>query len=141
MVTASEYLSRIKKIDHMIRNKLDEHDHWESVASGLGGGCLDERVQTSRNLHKGADAIDKYIDIEAEIRALQKERQEIISTIERLPTEEYDLTYRLYVKGESMKEIAYHFGKSYDWVKRKKSYALKLVQHMLDESQTSTERR
>lgn len=132
-MTASEYLSRVKKIDYMIRNKVEEHRHWESVASGLVGASLGERVQASRNLHKGADAIDKYIDIEAEIRALRQERQEIIGTIERLPTEEYDLIYRLYVKGESMKELAYHFGKSYDWVKRKKSYALKLVQAMLDE--------
>lgn len=127
------YLERIKKIDSIIRNKLRDHARWVEVAEGLGGASDGERVQSSRNLHRGADAIGNYIDIEAEIRSLKRERQEIIETIERLPSAEYELVYRLYVQDYSMKEIAYQLGKSYEWVKMKKRRALQLVQALIDE--------
>lgn len=129
---AITYLESIKKIDSMIRNKLRDYDRWVGVAEGLGGASDGERVQSSRNLHRGADAIGNYIDIEAEIRSLRRERQEIIETIERLPSTEYDLVYRLYVQDYTMKEIAYQKGKSYEWVKLKKRRALQLVQSLLD---------
>lgn len=129
---AITYLERIKKIDSMIRNKLRDYDRWVGVAEGLGGASDGERVQSSRNLHRGADAIGNYIDIEAEIRSLRRERQEIIETIERLPSTEYDLVYRLYVQDYTMKEIAYQLGKSYEWVKLKKRRSLQLVQALLD---------
>ena len=127
------YLERIKKIDSIIRNKLRDHARWVEIAEGLGGASDGERVQSSRNLHRGADAIGDYIDIEAEIRSLKRERQEIIETIERLPSAEYELVYRLYVQDYSMKEIAYQLGKSYEWVKVKKRRALQLVQALIDE--------
>lgn len=129
---AITYLERIKKIDSMIRNKIRDYDRWVGVAEGLGGASDGERVQSSRNLHRGADAIGNYIDIEAEIRSLRRERQEIIETIERLPSTEYDLVYRLYVQDYTMKEIAYQLGKSYELVKLKKRRALQLVQALLD---------
>lgn len=130
---AEQYLERIKKIDAMIANKLRDHARWVEVADGMGGASVGERVQTSRNLHRGSDAIGNYIDIEREIDELKQERQAIIKTIEQLPTTEYDLIYKFYAQDYTMKELAYHFGKSYEWVKWKKRDAVKLVQSMLDE--------
>jgi DNA-directed RNA polymerase specialized sigma24 family protein len=140
-MTAEQYLDQIKKLDAMIKNKLRDHARWVEVADGIGGASDGERVQSSRNLHRGADAIGNYIDIEREISALKRERQEIINTIERLPSTEYDLIYKLYVEDYSMKELAYIKKKSYDWVKFKKKCALMLIQSMLDReaAQTSTE--
>ena len=137
---AETYLDRIKKIDAMIRNKLRDHERWVEAAEGLGVDAVGERVQTSRNLHRGSDAIGNYIDIESEIRALKQERQEIIQTIEQLPSAEYEVIYMLYVHNYTMKEIAYHKRKSYDWVKAKKRNGLMLVQAVLD-AQTPTESR
>ena len=130
---AAQYLDRAKKIDSMIKNKMAERKRWIEVADGLGGASVGDRVQTSRNLHRGADAICNYIDLEREIDALKAERQTIIKTIENLPSTEYDLVYKLYIQDYTMKEVAYHFGKSYDWVKFKKKRALRLVQAILDE--------
>ena len=138
-MTAEQYLDRIKKIDAMIKNKQREHWRWEEVADGMGGASDGERVQASRNLHRSADAIGNYIDLEREIDALKQERHTIIQTIEQLPSTEYDLVHKIYVQDYTMKELAYHFGKSYDWVKAKKRRALMMVQSMLD-AQTSTER-
>ncbi len=138
---ATRYLERIRKIDTMLVNRIEDYQRWIEVAEGLGGGAVGERVQTSRNLHRGADAIGNYIDIEKEIDRLKQERMDIIKTIERLPPLEYDLIYKLYVQDQTLKELAFRFKKSYEWVKVKKRQAMSLVQHMLDEAQTSTERR
>ena len=130
---AEQYLLQIKKLDFMIENKVRDHRRWVEVAEGLGGCSAGDKVQTSRNLHQIPDAIGRYIDIERDIAELRRQRAEIIRTIECLPPTEYDLIYRLYVQEQSMKEIAYHFGKSYGWAKARKRAALGLVQTMLDE--------
>lgn len=131
-MTAESYLDQIKKIDFMIKNKLQEYQRWVEAAESIGGAAIGERVQSSRNLHRGADAIGKYIDIEQEIEALKRQRQHIIETIERLPSAEYEVICMLFVQDYSMKEIAYQRSKSYAWVKCKKSNGLKLLQDMLD---------
>ena len=139
-MTAEQYLNQIKKLDTMIRNRLKDYHRWVELAEGIGGASVGDRVQATRNLHKGADAIGNYIDIENEIHALKAERQAIIKTIEQLPTTEYDLLYQHYVNDCTMKELAYHFDKSHEWVKVKRREALKHLQSVLD-AQTSTERR
>ena len=142
MMQAEEYLDRVKKIDAMIENKLRDRAKWVEVAQSLGGDSDGDRVQSSRNLHRGADAIGNYIDLEREIEALKAERAEIIKTIERLPVTEYDVVYKFYIQGYSIKEIAFEHRKSYEWVKLKKNNGLTLLQAMLDETmaQTSMER-
>lgn len=137
-VEAEKYLERVKKLDAMILNKQRDYERWVAVADGGGGDSAGERVQASRNLHRGSDAIGNYIDLEREISSLKQERQNIIRTIEQLPTEEYCVTYNLYVEDYSLKEIAYKRHKSYDWVKARKKRSLALVQSILEE-QTSTE--
>ena len=62
---------------------------------------------------------------------LQKERKAIIHTIEKLPPDEYEVLYKLYIEDQTLKEIAYHFGRSYDWAKKKKKDGLARVQEMI----------
>ena len=114
---AETYLDRIKKIDVLILNKMREHRRWVDSAEGLSGAAFGERVQSSRNLHRGADAIINYTVLEGEINALETEKQNIIHTIERLPSVEYDILHKLYVgkydkkldrmQYDSLKDIAY----------------------------------
>ena len=129
---AEKYLSRIILIDAIISNKKEEYNRCVKIAEGLGDFSVSERVQTSRNLHSGQNAIIKYIDIENEIKALEKERQAIIHTLEQLPPDEYKVLYKIYVNEHTLKEISYSAGKSYEWVKKVKQKALKRVQLILD---------
>lgn len=130
---AVEYLDQIKKIDAIISNKNEEYRRLVELSSGLGDFSVSERVKSSRKLQQIPNAIAKYIDIEREIEDLKRKRAEIIGTIERLPSVEYKIIYMLFVKDYTMKEIAYHFHKSYDWAKKKKGKALKMLQNMIDE--------
>ena len=131
---AVEYLDQIKKIDAIIENKSEEYRKSVELASGLGDFSVAERVQSSRNLQQIPDAIARYIDLEREIDELKRKRSEIIGTLERLPSVEYKILYQLFVKDSTLKELAYQFDKSYDWVKKKKCKALKIVQGMIDEN-------
>lgn len=130
---AEEYLDQIKKIDAIITNKSEEYRRLVELATGLGDFSVTERVQTSRNLKQIPNAIAKYIDIEREIDELKRKRAEIIKTIEQLPSIEYKIIYKLYVKDYTRKEIAYEYKKSYEWVKTRRRRGLKLIQAMLDE--------
>lgn len=132
---AEDYLFQVKKYDSMILNKESERRRWVSIASGIGDFSVSERVQSTRNLHKNQDAILEYIEIEREIKRLKQEREAIIKTLERLPGTEYKILYMLFIQEPeaSLKEVAYHFKKSYDWAKWRKGRGLKMLQRIIDE--------
>lgn len=138
-MTAEKYLEQIKGIDAIIINKLKDHRRFIELATGIGGFSDGERVKSSPNLQRGADSIGAYIDIEREIAELKRKRESIIKTIEKLPPVEYKILYMLYVEynedGEdyTFKELAYKFKKSYDFIKKRKRRALRILQTILDE--------
>lgn len=132
-MTAIEYVKQISKLEEMIRHKLTDHRRWVEVAEGLGGFAVGERVQSSKNLHQIPEAIGRYIDLEREIAELRQKRAEIIKVIESLPRIEYNVIYKLFVEDMTMKEVAYTYDRSYDWVKLKKRSALRKIQAILDE--------
>lgn len=134
-MTAERYLMQIKKIDAIIVNKLKDHRRWVELAEGLGGFSVGEKVQSSRNLHSGADAIGRYIDIEREIDELKLKRLAIIADIERLPPEEYEIIYKLFVEDRTLKEIAYEKRRSYEWVKVRKRRGLDILQRLIDKKE------
>lgn len=134
---AEQYIMRIKKIDALIRNKQNEIDRLKAAATGLAGFASSESVQSTKNPHKAQDAIAKYCDLESETDALKAERKEIIKTLEKLPTLDYDYLFKRYIEGYSVKELASYFKMSYDWAKWKKKSALEKLQAILDEKSTA----
>ena len=131
-MTAEQYLEQIKKLDAIISNKKRDYERWANVADGLGDFSVSERVKTSRNLHRGSDAIIEYISIEEEIKTLEKKRKGIIETLQQLPCDEYKILYAIYVDGCRVKELPSRFKMSNAWVKWKKRNALDHVQQIID---------
>ena len=72
---AEKYLSRIILIDAIISNKKEEYNRCVKIAEGLGDFSVSERVQTSRNLHSGQNAIIKYKKIGVLLRCERKEKR------------------------------------------------------------------
>ena len=133
-ISAEKYLKRLSKIDVLIANKANEVNRWKDISMSLGGFSAVERVSSSKSPHGKSDAVCEYIDLEREIETLKAERRKMMHTIERLPSVECDLIYKIYVQAYSLKELAFHYKKSYDWVKKRKRKALKLLQEFLDEA-------
>lgn len=130
---AERYLEQIKKLDAIISNKRAERKRWESIADSMGGFSVGDRVQASRNLHRGSDAIAEYLDIDTEIKALTAKKKAILDTLQRLPCNEYNVLYKIYVEGKMLKELPSECYKSYEWCKKKKQRGLMLLQNILDE--------
>ena len=135
MIPAKEYLQQVRKLETMIRNKEAEKQQWKAIAHGVSSFTTGEKVQTSGNPHKMADAISKYIDIEREIDAkideLVDKRNEIIGVIEQLPEASYDILHKIYIQGMTLDEVAYARGKSRSWAASLHGTALKHLQDIL----------
>lgn len=134
---AKDYLKQLQKLDRLIENKLAELQQWRDMATCTTQQLSADRVQTSGNPQKMADAICKIIEIEGEIDryvdSLVDTKREVISTLEQLNPTEYDLLHKVYVQYNTFDAVAIRTGKSYSWVTTVHGRALKNVQSILDE--------
>ena len=134
---AKEYLNQVKKLDLQIRNKLIEKQQWKDIALGITANMDGERVQSSGAKSKMSDAIEKCVDMEAEIDSLVDKlidtKKDVIQTIEKLdsPTE-YDILHKRYIQFMSLQEIADFYNRDYGWVTTTHGRALKSVQEILE---------
>lgn len=143
---AKDYLQQISMYDELITNKRWELQQMLHAAEGMtshsetvminGVEHAMDKVQSSGNLQRMADAVCSYVDmrrkIEATIIEWERKRQEIISTIQTLPWEEYKVLHLLYVRKMTRNDAATECDMSYSWVKGKHSSGLESVQRILD---------
>lgn len=136
MANAKDFLNQLKKLDKLIENKLAEKEQWKSVALGTTVQ-LSEKVQTSGNQQKMADAVGKYIDIESEINDciddLIAKKKDVISVIEQLKATEYDIIHKVYVQYLTLYDVADIYDRSYSWVTSVHGRALNNVKKILEE--------
>ena len=134
---AKNYLRQVEKIDLRIQNKLIEKQQWREMALGITASIGGERVQTSGNQQKMADAIEKCVDMEKEINALVDSlieiKKDVVATIEQLdnPTE-YDILHKRYIQFLPLGEIADRYKREYTTITTTHGRALKNVQNILD---------
>lgn len=108
---AKEYLEQVEKIDRMISNKQAELEQWMAIATS-STAPMDgtDRVQTSTNQQKMAEAVNRYVDIQREIDTdigkMMQIKSEVIRTIEQLPTLEYDVLHKIYVSNSKLTFIS-----------------------------------
>lgn len=129
---AKEYLQEIPKLNKLIKNKRIEKEQLLSIAYGITSHSEGERVQSSGNPQKMANAVETLVDYDREIDALAKRKKEIISDIEQLNSVEYDILHKIYVQGKNLYDVADLYDKSYSWVTTVHGRALKKVQDKLD---------
>lgn len=155
-MNAKAFLKQLEKLDRLIENKRMEREQWYLLATNTTSGGAPEtgvRVQSSGSQQRMADAMDRYIDAGAEIdrmiRRLFDVRQEIISVIEQLSADEYDVLHKRYVgvvsvdpvtkkkriHRMSLLEIADAHGNSESWARGVHGFALKKVQQIIDEQE------
>lgn len=146
---AKEYLRKVKKIDKLIENKIEEKMQWSAIATSTTAVINGDRVQSSGSKQKMADAVHRIKEIEAEINSyidtLIDTKKEVISTIEKLPEKEYDILHKVYIgkvvsrnghyvnEYMTLEEYADAKEKSYTWATTLHGRALKNVQHILNE--------
>lgn len=133
---AQIFLERVEMIETIIENKLIEQMQWKNLALSITANMGGERVQSSGQTSKMADAVIKCIDMEDEIAdAVDKliaEKQKVVSTIEKLysPTE-YKILHLRYIQHISLRDISEKLDKEYSWVTTTHGRALKNVQNLI----------
>lgn len=133
---AKDFLRQVYKLDRMVENKLAEKRQWQEIAAGATPQTTGERVQSSGNPQRMADAISRYIDIEQEIDEcidrLVDTKREVIGVIEQLNATEYDVLHKMYIQGYTLQEVADIKGRSYSWMTSTHGRALQNVQRIID---------
>ena len=134
---AKSFLKRVESLDVKIRNKLIEQQQWRNIALGITANMDGDRVQSSSGKSKMSDAIDRCVDMEAEINELVDKlidtKKEVIQTIEQLDSAvEYDVLHKRYIQHMELQDIADHYGYEYGWATTTHGRALKSVQEILD---------
>ena len=134
---AQIFLEQVEKLDARIRNKLIEKKQWMDIALGITANMDGERVQSSGGKSKMANAIERCVDMEAEIDRLVDElvdtKKEVIQVIESLDNAaEYAVLHRRYIQRQDLQEIADHYGYEYGWATTTHGRALKGVKDILD---------
>ena len=136
-VNAKEFLRQIKKLDTLIENKLAEVQKWKEIASNTSPNMVGEKVKSSGNPQKIADAIGRYIDLEREINQdidkLIEAKKDVISVIEQLSATEYNVLHKVYVQGFTFDEVAIACKRGRSWATTVHGRALKHVQIILDQ--------
>ena len=134
---AKDYLKQVEKLDLRIKNKLIEQQQWRDIAMGITANMEGERVQSTGAKTKMADAVERCVDMEAEIDRLIDilidTKKEVIQTIEKLDSAtEYNFLHLKYIQFLSLQEIADYYGRDYGWATTVHGRALKSVQEILD---------
>ena len=134
---AQEYLEQIPKLNVLIENKMAEVKQWRDVALGITTNTEGERVQSSGSQQKMADAINRVVDLQAEINSMIDRlidlKQEIIRTIEMLNATEYDVLHKRYIQGMTFDEIGAAKHKSKSWATTVHGRALQNLNVILDD--------
>ena len=135
-MNAETYLAQVKKLDRKIKNTLQDIAYYRAMAEYTGLSQDNTKVQTSKGKDHIGDTIAIYVDMETElaeiIKKAYKRKNDIIATIERLPYNEYVVTYSFYVQGKTLQEIASDEDRGYTWVATTKKKALNSLQRVLD---------
>ena len=133
----TDYLKQPKRLEVMIRNKLVEQQQLKDIAFSITAHSDGERVQSSGSQQKMANAVDRWVDIEAEINGLIDRlvdtKKEVIATIEQLSTAEYDVLHKLYIQGMTFDEVAAAKDRSKSWATTIHGRALVNVQRIREE--------
>ena len=135
-MNAKDFLRQIKKLDRLIENKLIEIQRWKDIANNTTATLSGERVQSSGNPQKIADAICRYIDLEREINQdideLVEAKKDVIGVIEQLNATEYDIIHKIYVQYLTLEDVADSYDRTYSWATTIHGRALKHVQNILN---------
>ena len=132
---AVAFLSQVKKNEAVIKNKLIEREQWMAMAMSITANYEGERVQAAGNLQKMSDAIAKCVDMQKEIDILieqfVKVKKEVLSVIEQLDPDEYDVLHMRYIQHLTNNEVAVIRGHGASWASTMHTKGCNSVQKIL----------
>lgn len=140
MYKVIEFLQQVGKYELIIHNKLIEVEQWKALAESTTSVLTPDKVQTSGSQQKMSEAVDRYIDIQNEIKdyieKLYEAKKEVLSKIEQLGPVDYDVLHKIYVQFLTFKDVADSYEKSYSWACKQHTKALEQLEAILFKENT-----
>lgn len=140
MYKVIEFLQQVGKYELIIHNKLIEVEQWKALAESTTSVLTPDKVQTSGSQQKMSEAVDRYIDIQNEIKdyieKLYEAKKEVLSKIEQLEPVDYDVLHKIYVQFLTFKDVADSYEKSYSWACKQHTKALEQLEAILSKENT-----
>jgi DNA-directed RNA polymerase specialized sigma subunit len=135
-MNAKTFLERVETLDTITNNKLIERQQWLDMANSITAQMGGERVQSSGNPQKMADALNRCMDmvddIVQKIAQLAEQKREVTNAIEQLNVDEYDVLHKIYIQHLTIEGVAKKKGKSKSWVKTVRINAIAHLQDIID---------
>ena len=133
---AVKYLEQIEACDMKINNKLLEREQWLTLATKVNCSAEGERVQSSGNPDKVADAVVKMVEIDEAINNMIDDfievKQEVTDTINQLSDVKLiQVIHMKYVQYMSFADIALKMEYSYKWIVKIHSDGIKEIDAIL----------
>lgn len=130
LMNVKNYLSQIKKLNIIIRQKQEECERLKASATGSAIG-YDEKVQSSVKPDRMSGVVAKYVDMERELHEnifeLKRVRDKIINEIQNMENEKHvELLYKRYVEDKPLGQISREMHYSYNFVRHMHGEALLL---------------
>lgn len=134
---AEEWLNQVKKMDQLINAKLAERDRLNELATDISAkpfdgmphsntGMVSQKMQNAViNLVMLAQEVDKLIDQYIDYK------QQVVSILEQLPTKEYGVLHRYYIRYMTIEQIAEDMGYCVRQVLRIKKKSLKNLEKVI----------
>jgi DNA-directed RNA polymerase specialized sigma24 family protein len=134
---AEEYLLQIGDAERKIENKIAELQRIEAMAENISPKISEVSVTSTHNPHRLQDVWTRLVcsqnELLDDIVSLTDLKAEVTRTLEKLPREEYDVLYRIYILGQSVEHIAIEMHYSRPTIYKYKDKGLTDLQKILDE--------
>ena len=109
-MNADLYLRQLEINELRIENKIAEIQQLESLAMDISPHLTDIKVKSSSDPQRAQEVLAKLIDakdeLSKEVDNLIDLETEIKRNLEKLPPLEYDVLYRLYIRHQTLQEVA-----------------------------------
>ena len=129
------YLEQVERLDLQIASAEQRVKRLKRKATSTTASMGGERVSSSGNMSKVADAVAEYSDIERdEIKPLKRQREAILANLKRVRGRaSYIVLYEHYFNYKSLKQIALERNYSYSHVKNEHLSGLAKLQKIIGE--------
>ena len=128
-MTAREYLWQLKHIDKRIEHKIEEAQKWRDIATNVSSRISDEKVQTTHQPDKMANAIVNAVEYEREseemARKLTDFKHKVTLQIDKIEdVRYYDVLKYFFVMDLTYVDIQSKMDRSYRHVRREVDKAI-----------------
>ena len=135
MYQVIEFLQQVGKYEVIIHNKLIEYQQWKALAESTTSVLTPDKVQTSGSKQKMAEAVERYMEIENEIKEciekLYEAKKDALAEIEKLEPVDYDVLHKIYIQYMTLQDVADAYVKSYSWACKQHTKALENLEAII----------